>query len=107
MLPHACDARTRAGVFGSGMRRRIVRGSGISAAGNNEVMGGGCEELDGVQTKKGAGVGHVVFSSSCATPNGRPLIGTAEISKAMNEASTAFPDESFRILDEISSRGRW
>ena len=61
--PHACEARVCAGAVGSGMRRRIVHGPGISAAGNNEVMGGGCGELEGVQTKKGAGVWPAVISS--------------------------------------------
>ena len=63
MLSYAREARARAGAFGSGRRRRIVRGPGISAAGNNEVTDGGCGELEGVQTKKGAGVGHAVISS--------------------------------------------
>jgi Excinuclease ABC subunit C len=61
--PRRGDAKPRAGAFGSGMRRRIVRGPGISAAGKDEVMGRGCGELEGVQTKKGAGVWHAVVSS--------------------------------------------
>ncbi len=40
----------------AGVKRRIARGPGISAAGKDEMMGGGCGELEGVQTKKGAGV---------------------------------------------------
>jgi len=49
------EASARAGAFGSGMRRRIARGPGTSAAGNNNVMGGGYRKLEGVRTKKGAG----------------------------------------------------
>jgi len=46
----------RAGAFGSGRRRRIVCGPGISAAGKDEVMGRGGRELEGVHMKKDAGV---------------------------------------------------
>ena len=52
----------RAGAFGSGTWRRIVRGPGISAAGKDKVMGEGCGKFEGVQTKKGAGVWPAVIS---------------------------------------------
>jgi len=56
------EARVCAGAFGSGMRRRIVRGPGISVAGKDEVMGESCGEPEGVQTKKGAEVWHQIVS---------------------------------------------
>ncbi len=40
-----------------------MRVPGTSAAGTDEAMGGGCGELEGVQTKKGAGVWPAVTSS--------------------------------------------